>query len=90
MSIEKCELCIANGGRFQAKNYCCQVRKLADAPKEHRTAKYQAVKREQGTTEVNRLIADVNEELGQRRARLSQLVQDAKNFINDFKSKSKR
>lgn len=86
--IEKCELCIINGGRFQAKNYCCQVRKLADAPSESRRVRYEFVRREQGKEEANQLIADVNEELGLRRARCSQEVQDAKNFVGKLINRS--
>jgi hypothetical protein len=67
MAIEKCDLCIANGGRFQAKNYCCRIRKLADAPKQLRKALYEQLKVSDGVESVNQIIADVNAELQTRR-----------------------
>lgn len=72
MEIEKCEACRANSGRMNARNYCCQIRELADSPKARRKAAYEALLKSEGKESVNKVIADVNEELGTRRARLLQ------------------
>jgi hypothetical protein len=69
MPVEKCEACRARSGRVNAKNYCCQIRELADSPKARRKAAYEAMLKSEGKESVNQVIADVNEELGIRRAR---------------------
>jgi len=70
MTIEKCEACRTNSGRMNSKNYCCQIRELADSPKARRQAVYESLRKREGKESVNKIIADVNEEFGIRRARL--------------------
>ena len=80
-SLLKCPLCLANSGRFTQSAHCCQVRKLADAPKHARTARFDALRQEQGKTTANQMINEVNAELAARREAMAKKIEDVKASI---------
>ncbi len=76
--LEKCPLCIANGGRFTKSAHCCQVRKTADAPAHSHAGVFEAMRLRDGKHAVNQFIRQVNAELAHRRERKTKMVDQAR------------
>jgi hypothetical protein len=54
----KCAFCIEDRGCF-SKNYCCEVRLVANMPMQHRHACYERLRAAQGDDALVRFKADV-------------------------------
>lgn len=64
--MELCDLCLAGGGRFNAKLECCQLRLLAGAPAHNRKAVYERLQQAEGVKAVADLKAKVRAEFQRR------------------------
>ncbi len=75
--VKKCPLCVVNAGRFTKSARCCQVRKLADAPKHARAGVFEGIYRDEGKEAANQLMSEVNTELAHRRERRATRANEA-------------
>jgi hypothetical protein len=55
-----CEHCARDAGIYDKTRRCCQVRLIANMPREHRQGYYKQVERTSGKAAVNALIEEVN------------------------------